>query len=260
MKYLLGLALLATLQLAKAGQVQPSPSYALWDIDRGTLLADSNTETVRPIASITKLMTALVVLSSGLDMDEMLTVSGNEASSHIRKGMKITRKHLLELSLISSDNLAARTLAETYPGGYTTFLQRMNGMAETLDMHATRYEDATGLLAGNVSNAHDLSKLVMAVSGFSIILNAANTISVQFQALLPKTKKTQSVQIKGKTTNWYTGKLNLLAAKTGFTNKAGRCITMLFNKNGTNYLVVVMGTPNPTERNKLVDSLIDRIK
>lgn len=262
MKFIFGLLLLVISQMTNAAPVQPKPepTYALWDIDRGELLADNNSDKVRPVASITKLMSALVVLSSDLDMDEVLTVKGKEASSYIRNGMQISREHLLSLSLISSDNLAARTLAETYPGGYRNFLERMNSMAQSLGMSDTHYDDATGLEAGNVSTAYDLYKLVLAVSNFSVILNAANTASLQFHALIPKPKKVQSVQIRGRTTNWYTGKLNLLAAKTGFTSKAGRCLTMLFNKNGTNYLVVVMGLPNPIERKKLVDSLIDSIK
>lgn len=238
----------------------PPITYALWNMDTGEFIASNNESEVRPIASITKLMSVFVTMREGLDLNEEVVVTGKEPSNRIKAGMRLARSRLIELALISSDNLAARTLAETYPGGYQQFINEMNVAAIELGMKNTRYADATGLLGTNISNADDIRKLVIAVSPFHIITNAANTAKYAFKTTVSTKNKPKEVIVSGNNTNSFVGKLDIIAAKTGYTSKAGRCLTMLFNHNGTKYLLVVMGAQTSEQRKKMVEHLLDRIK
>ena len=267
MRVLILLLLFAFCQstIAKPKKTQPiavsAPvTYALWNINTDQYITGDHQEDVRPIASMTKLMSALVTLNGNLNMDELLTVTGKETSSRIRQGMQITRQKLLELSLISSDNLATRTLAESYPGGYSKFLDDMNRTADVLGMSHTKYVDSTGLLADNISNADDIRKLILAVSPWNIFTSAGNSAKVVINALVPGKKQTKTMIITGNNTNNFVGKLDIVAAKTGYTSKAGRCLTMLFNYNNSQYALVVMGASTSTERKKIVEQMLDKIK
>lgn len=242
--------------------VQPAPplTYSLWNADTGEWIKGDNEWEVRPLASITKLMSAIVTVKADLDMDEMLTVTGKERSTHIQSGMKVARGRLVELALVSSDNLATRTLAETYPGGYSQFIQKMNNTAEDLGMTSTRFHDSTGLTHDNISTAQDIRRLVLAASELAPVNYAASSRSISFTAVLAGKKRAKEVVVHGNNTNRFAGKLDILAAKTGFTNSAGRCLTMLFNRNGARYVLVVLGASSSEHRYKTVESLIDSIK
>jgi D-alanyl-D-alanine endopeptidase (penicillin-binding protein 7) len=235
---------------------QDPPTYILYELDSGTVIASSNHEQVRSIASITKLMTILVVLRANLPMDEPLAVVGKEASARISRGMLLSRQRLVELALITSDNLAARTLAEHYPGGYTAFIVAMNTAAQELGMSSTHYEDSTGLLALNRSNSSDLQRLVLETAQWDIFRFSANTVDIIFSAL----RRSRTVSISGRNTNTYAGKLYILTAKTGFTSAAGRCLTMLFTHKNKRYYLLVMGAESSHQRKKIVDSLLDKIR
>ena len=235
-------------------------TYALWNIDTGEFIASNNESEVRPKASITKLMSVFVTMRDGLDLNEELTVTGKETSSRIKAGMRIARGKLIELALISSDNLATRTLAESYPGGYQKFINEMNIAAIELGMKSTKYEDSTGLLGTNISSADDIRKLVLAVSPFHIINNAANTAKYAFKTTILNKNKQKEIVVQGYNTNSFVGKLDIIAAKTGYTTKAGRCLTMFFNHNGNKYLLVVMGAQTSEQRKKMVERLLDKIK
>lgn len=237
----------------------PPISYALYRVDDGQYLTGTNENTVRPMASITKLMSALVVLKKELDLNEVLTVRGPEGSPRIRQGMQLTRGQLLELALVSSDNLAVRTLAETYPGGYNAFIEEMNHTANDLDMSTTRYTDSTGLSSANTSTVDDIRKLVLAASPFNIVTMASNTTKLVFDGTFNKAKN-KTVKVQGVSTNFFAGKLDIIAAKTGFTSHAGSCLTMMINHQGMRYLLVVMGAQSSEHRKKLVQDLLDKIK
>lgn len=244
-------------------QSRPRPetaTYALINLDTNEQIISVNEDNIRPIASMTKLMSALVVLQHGLDLDEFVTVTGPERSTKIRRGMRIRRGELLELSLISSDNLAARTLAETFPGGYQAFIEQMNITAQNLGMTNTHYSDATGLLATNTSNIQDLYRLVTVLPPWEIFTNAANKINTVATALVASKRGQQEVRIAGNNTNHFVGKLDIIAAKTGYTTRAGRCLTMMFTQNGNRYFLVVMGAQNPQHRTRIVNQLLDTIK
>lgn len=244
----------------KVKQPPPPPTYVLWNVDTEEYVTDHNGSMVRPIASLTKLMTVYVVWNEGLDMDEELTVFGREASTKIRRGMKLSRGALVELTLVSSDNLAARTLAESHPGGYLKFIDEMNKAAGQLEMWDTKFQDATGLLGGNVSSASDIRKLVLAVADIGVINKAANATAVEFTSKVVHKNRTKEILVVGNNTNYFAGKLDIVAAKTGYTSSAGRCLTMLFNYRGSTYLLVVMGAQSSQHRKKMVEHLLDNIK
>ncbi|MCD8513048.1 MAG: serine hydrolase [Nitrincola sp.] len=189
---------------------------------------------VVPIASITKLMTALVVLQSGLPLDESLQVNrigntfGKNSPSRLRPGTRISRMDLMRMSLMSSENLASYTLAENYPGGSAAFVSAMNATAALLGMTNTRFTDPTGLSPGNVSTANDLLILASATYQYPII----RQLSVQGQADMHFRSPAYSLAYTN--TNPLTRNENwrVLLSKTGFLSEAGRCLVMIAEING----------------------------
>lgn len=255
-KLLVAFMLLSSTVAYAAKPKQEPPTYVLWELDTDTVIDERNSDTVRPMASITKLMTAFVVMNSGIDLEETVKVTGSvESSSRIRRGQLVTRGRLLELTLVNSDNLAARTLAETSNTDYATFIDRMNFTARHIGMTNTVYSDSTGLLSTNVTSPNDLKLLVQAVSGHDIFKQSAMTAGTTTTVTVKKKTKT----VFNSNTNWFAGKLDLLAAKTGTTTAAGRCLTMFFNKNGNKYVLVVLGARHARERQILVTQLLDKI-
>jgi D-alanyl-D-alanine endopeptidase (penicillin-binding protein 7) len=235
--------------------VQTPAAYAIWDIDAKKILADKNVDSIRSMASITKLMTVLVALEQNLPHDELLTVTGTEHSYYIHRGMKISRGELVNITLVSSDNLAARTLAENSRHGYTDFIALMNVRALSLGMTDTRYEDATGLSAGNVSTVYDIRTLIEVTQRYQVYKQAAMSPVVSVTAIV----KNKVKNITARNTNVFAGKLDIIGAKTGFTNAAGRCLTMMFTKNNHTYILVVLGATSPEQRQRMVNKLIDTI-
>ena len=140
------------------------------DQDTDEVLFSKNSDAVLPIASITKLMTAMVVLQAGQPLDEVLTVTQDDvdtekgSGSRLAVGTQLTRGEMLHLALMSSENRAANALGRHYPGGIKAFVSAMNAKAGLLGMHATRYVEPTGLSSDNQSSAHDLAMLVKAAS------------------------------------------------------------------------------------------------
>src|SRR3989339_2211166 len=138
-------------------------------------LYTKNSDTQSPIASITKLMTAMVVLDAQLPLDEEISIDVADIDtlkgthSRLRIGMTLTRSDLLRLALMASENRAASALARTYPGGYGAAIAAMNAKARELDMRDTRFIDPTGLSSDNISTAHDLVKMVAAARGYPLI-------------------------------------------------------------------------------------------
>ena len=257
---LLLLVFACSLSFANTKKPREPVTYALVNLDTNEQIVSLNDSSVRPIASMTKLMSALVVLQVGLDLDELVPVTGTEGSTRIRRGMLMSRANLLELSLVSSDNLAARSLAESYPGGYRAFIDKMNETAHMLGMHSTTFSDSTGLLAANTSNAQDIIKLVSVLTPWDIFTTAANRIQTVTTAFVKGKRGEREVRVTGNNTNNFVGKLDIIAAKTGYTTRAGRCLTMMFTQNGNRYLLVVMGATNPVQRTKIVNELLDNIK
>src|SRR3954465_959204 len=152
-----------------------SAAVMVQDAATGEVVINKNSEAVVPIASITKLMTAMIILDRGLDLEQRIVVSRDDVDTHkgtrsrLRPGTVLSRDELLLLALMASENRAAAALGRTYPGGIEAFVAAMNVKAASLGMSDTHFVDSSGLNSGNVSSARDLAKLVMAAHNYPLI-------------------------------------------------------------------------------------------
>jgi D-alanyl-D-alanine endopeptidase (penicillin-binding protein 7) len=196
----------------------------------GRLLYAKNPDAVRPIASITKLMTAMVVLDSGLPLDETITLETSDTGalttrrSRLRPGMMFTRGELLKLALMASENPAAAALARSYPGGMQVFVTAMNDKARAIGMRNTRFLDPTGLTPSNVATPFDLALMVNAAYGYPKIREFTTSGSHSLP-LAGKHHSTLAAFYNSnrlvRSSDWSIG-----LSKTGFINEAGRCLVM----------------------------------
>jgi D-alanyl-D-alanine endopeptidase (penicillin-binding protein 7) len=222
-------------------EVDLSASAALViDQDTGQVLLRKNGESVLPIASLTKLMTALVIAEARLPMDETITITDDDVDgerhsrSRLRVGTSLTRSEALQLALMSSENRAAHALGRTFPAGLPAFVQAMNKKAAALGMKSTTYVDPTGLATGNQSTAHDLALLAAAAAKHPVLAEYSTTR----QHLLPLEKGRTLVYNNSnrlvKSPNW-----EILLQKTGYIVEAGWCM-LLDTRIGGHKLFVVL--------------------
>lgn len=213
-------------KLTSAPKLQ-SAIVLIYDEKSGRPLYTKNAENIAPIASITKLMTAMVVLDAKLPMDEKITITEadvdhlKQTRSRMRPGSTLTRGELLKLALMSSENRAAASLARTYPGGTVMALAKMNAKAKELGMNSTRFFDPTGLNSNNVSTAQDLVLMVRAAHRYEPIHRFTTSTShiVQFAKHRPLRFSNTNPLVKN--ASW-----NIGLSKTGYINEAGRCLVM----------------------------------
>ena len=200
----------------------------------GTLLEGSNTTEVRSIASITKLMTTMVVLDSGQSLTEIIPKK--------LYNKQLTRETLIDLAIVKSDNTAAKMLCDYYPGGYNNCITAMNNKANSLQMNSSIFTDPTGRMHTNVSTAEDLIKLVFAASKYPLIVQASNMDAVRWNVNKKKTAEFRN-------TNSLVGHgYKFLVSKTGFINKAGGCIVMMIDTVHGMRTVVLLGSKNTKTR------------
>ena len=219
----------ATLGFDKDGDpILASTGVFVMDPVSGQTLYAKNADHVSPIASITKLMTAMVVLDAKLDADEPIQITAEDIDtvkntrSRLPVGSHFRRDDLIRLALMASDNRAASALGRNYPGGQPAFVEAMNAKAKLLSLTNTRYVDASGLSPGNVSTPQDLGKLVAAASSYPVIREYSTTREVN--VTLPDSKRTMSfvntnALVRG--SDWTIG-----LSKTGYINEAGKCLVM----------------------------------
>ena len=208
------------------------------------------------IDSISKLMTIHTVLKANQNLNETLKVKSRlRTHTRLSRGMKMARLYLMKLSLVYSDNLAALTLSENYPGGKKAFMRQMNTDAKELGMTSTYFGDPTGLDNDNSSTISDVSILTSAVSQHQIIRDAAKTKKLTVTA----TKGKKKIKIKVNATSNFFGHTSMLAIKTGFTNAAGFCITMLIYSNEKVYNLIVLGANTSKERKRIVYKTLSSI-
>jgi D-alanyl-D-alanine endopeptidase (penicillin-binding protein 7) len=195
------------------------------DQSSGKVLYDKNADTPKPIASITKLMTAIVTLDAELPMGEKIAITKDDidtlrnSRSRLKVGPKHSRRELLQLALMSSENRAASALARSYPGGRSAFITAMNKKAKALGMNNSHFRDSTGLDSGNVSTARDLVKLVQAGFEYTLIREITTDSSYDLkQGSIVKYKNSNPL-FKDK--NWQIG-----LSKTGYIIPAGHCLVM----------------------------------
>lgn len=223
-----------------------SVAYVL-DQDTGEELVLKNADVALPIASVTKLMTALVIAESGLPLDEKIKISREDyvrsnASSKLKSGMVLTRTAVLQAALMSSDNRAAHALARTFPGGKKAFVREMNAKAAELGMTDSVFADPTGLDNRNHSTARDLGKLVNAVYAYSEIREASTAPVAKLKA----GKRWLNMQ----TTNRLIGdpSWRIGIQKTGFTTAAGRCMVVQSEVGERRLVMVVLDSPDNGRR------------
>lgn len=198
------------------------------DLESSTVLYQKNSDAVRPIASITKLMTALVVAESGLPMDEMLEIIDEDvdrvkhSSSRLRVGSKLNRADMMHLALMSSENRAAHALGRSYPGGLPAFVRAMNDKARALGMRNTRFVEPTGLSSDNVASPRDLVKLLTATSQHARIQQYTTNDQYSVQPVRGRQLVFNNTNRLVKNANW-----DIQVSKTGFINEAGECLVML---------------------------------
>jgi len=210
------------------------------DQDTQQVLFSKNPDAVLPIASITKLMTAMVVLEAGQSLDEQLAITQDDvdtekgSGSRLRVGSSLSRGDMLHLALMASENRAANALGRHYPGGLALFVDAMNRKARSLGMTNTRYVEPTGLSSANQSSAHDLSVLVRAASEHQLI----RELSTMADASV--TVGSRSMQFRNtngliRNPSWEIG-----LQKTGYISEAGRCVVMQAQLAGRKLIMVLL--------------------
>jgi len=203
-----------------------SHAYYIFDESASSVLAAHNESTAVPIASITKLMTALVVLEAGQPMDQVITITADDVrgtagnASRLAAGYRLSRQDLLHLSLMSSENRAAYALCRSYPGGVRSCVQAMNKKAVALGMTSARFVEPTGLSSSNVASPVDLAKLVVAA--------ADNPTIRDYSTSGRHTVTVQKVRLEFRNTNLLVANptWQVDVQKTGYIPAAGRCLVM----------------------------------
>ncbi|GLC93399.1 D-alanyl-D-alanine endopeptidase [Cupriavidus sp. TA19] len=219
-------------------------------MDQGSneVLFQKNASAVLPIASITKLMTALVVMDARLPMDEVLTISEEDrdtekhSSSRLRFGTQLTRQELLLLALMSSENRAASALGRNYPGGLPSFVQAMNRKARELGMNDSHFVDSSGLSSSNVSSAMDLVRMVNAAYRNPTIREFSTQTEHEVN-VLGRTQHYVSTNRLVRGGNWEIG-----LQKTGFISEAGQCLVMQARVQGRNVVMVFLDSAGKLSR------------
>ncbi|MCV2351776.1 D-alanyl-D-alanine endopeptidase [Paucibacter sp. Y2R2-4] len=218
------------------------------DQDTNEVLFAKNSQAVLPIASITKLMTALVVVEANQSMDEKLTITDEDIDSEkgtrsrLTVGTTLTRGEMMHLALMSSENRAANALGRHYPGGLEAFVPAMNRKAQALGMHDTHYVEPTGLSSRNQSSAKDLAALVKVAHGFPLLRELST--SREYQVALGRRQVAfHSTNGLLSSPSWDIG-----LQKTGFINEAGRCLVMQARMAGRKLIMVFLDSTGKYSR------------
>lgn len=218
------------------------------DQDTREVLFSKNDHAVLPIASLTKLMTGVIISGAKLPMDEMITVAQDDvdtekhSSSRLKVGTTLSRGELLHLALMSSENRAAHALGRTYPGGLATFVSLMNAKAKMLGMNDTSYAEPTGLSSRNQSSAQDLATLVNAAHGDPVLREL--TTSTGFQVAVGRqTLQYNNTNRLVKNPDWDIG-----LQKTGYISEAGQCLVMQTKIAGRKLIMVFLDSAGKLSR------------
>jgi len=235
------------------GPVGASPglhSHAalLIDMQNGEALYQKNATQIVPIASITKLMTAMVMLDARLPMNEEFFITDDDVDtlkgsrSRLAVGTQLTRQEALVLALMSSENRAAHALGRNYPGGIPAFVAAMNRKAQELGMANSRFLDPTGLNSGNVSTARDLAKMVTAASKYQQIREASTTSEAKFD-VRGRMQEYRNTNPLVRSDGWDIG-----VTKTGFIREAGKCLVMQAKVNNRPMVFVLLDSEGSMTR------------
>ena len=227
--------------------LKSSVAYVI-DQDTNEVLLSKNDQAVLPIASITKLMTGVVISEAKLSMDESITITQDDvdtekgSSSRLKVGTTLTRGELLHLSLMASENRAAHALGRTYPGGLHAFVELMNAKATSLGMRDTRYIEPTGLSSKNQSSAKDLATLVSFAYQDSLLRELSTSPSYQVE-VGNHTLNYKTTNRLIKNPDWDIG-----LQKTGYISEAGQCLVMQAKIAGRKLIMVFLDSAGKLSR------------
>ena len=230
-----------------------SRSVAVIDAETGESIYEKNADVARPMASITKLMTAMVVLDAGLDMREEITldpedfVGPKRASSNLKSGDRLNRAEMLLMALMKSENPAAKSLSRNYPGGYDAFIRAMNRKAQELGMTTAYFGDPTGLDKRNVASSNDLVKMVRAAGNYDVIRRFSTTKSYDFY-VANYSNGNRTYKANNTSSLVRSGDYPIGISKTGFINEAGRCVVMETRVNNRPAIIVILGANSSATR------------
>ncbi|MDQ8934174.1 D-alanyl-D-alanine endopeptidase PBP7/8 [Acinetobacter rudis] len=229
------------------------------DAQTGEVLYSKNVNAALPMASITKLMTAVVTADAHLNMSENITLQqidfagagGKNSSSTLKVGDTMNRAEMLLVALMKSENPAAAALARTYPGGRAAFVSAMNAKARQLGMNSTHYTESTGLDPRNVASARDLGILVSSAYQYGLIRQFSTTAQYDFD-LGYRVLKSNNTNALVRNGGW-----NINISKTGYINEAGRCVAMHTTVNSRPAVVVLMGASTSQARTNDATNLLN---
>lgn len=208
----------------------------------GAVIFDKDADRVRPVASITKLMTAMTILDAGLDLDEKITVTRADrdlvqlTGSRLEYGAALSRREMILVAVMSSENRAATALGRSYPGGTAAFVAAMNEKAAQLGMNNSRFADPAGLRVENRSTARDLAKMIHAAQGYQLIRAASTTTRLEVRPYAnrgPLVYGNTNRLLKNE--NW-----DIALGKTGYINESGRCLVMQATIAGEKISIVLL--------------------
>ncbi|TFL10039.1 D-alanyl-D-alanine endopeptidase [Pusillimonas caeni] len=247
-----------TAPLPSRRELTPAPSQLtqlhsevafVQDLSSSTVLYDQNSDEARPIASISKLMTALVVAEANLPMDEILSISDEDVDrvrhsrSRLAVGTELSRADMLHLALMSSENRAAHALSRHYPGGMPAFIRAMNDKARALGMRRTHFVEPTGLSEHNVSTPRDLVKLLRAAAEQPLIQRYSTDDSYQVTVGKGRSLQYNNTNRLVKNSQW-----DIQLSKTGFINEAGQCLVMVTRIGGRDLAIVLLNATGSYSR------------
>lgn len=232
----------ATVKKAKHHSVRTANPISVWayDIKTQSPIVGHGTQLVRPMASLTKLMTAMVSLDHNNNLQQTVQFQGR----------LVSREKLFQRLLIRSDNNVAEFLSQDYPGGRSAFLNAMNYKASRLAMLNTHFDDPSGRMQTNVSTAEDVGRMLEAAHGYQIIRRISTYQDFETTTVVHRRHKTYTSVSHTPNTNTMvlTAFPEVVVSKTGFTNPAGYCVGVVVEQNGRTYAVVVMGAQNRYQR------------
>jgi D-alanyl-D-alanine endopeptidase (penicillin-binding protein 7) len=225
-----------------------SQAVLVIDRDTNTVLVGKNDAAVLPIASLTKLMTGLVIADANLPMDEVLTITEEDvdrikgSGSRLAVGTRLTRGEALHLALMASENRAAHALGRTYPGGVGAFVAAMNRKAAEIGMTQTRFVEPTGLSPDNRSSPRDLARLVAAAAERPMLRELSTAPSYELASGRRVVQYRNSNKLV-RESSW-----DILLQKTGYIREAGRCVAMQVRLAGRNLIMVLMDAADSSAR------------
>jgi D-alanyl-D-alanine endopeptidase (penicillin-binding protein 7) len=219
-----------------------SSAVVVQDQSSGQVLFEKNSDAVLPIASITKLMTAMVVLDAQLPLNETLAIAHEDVDtlkgtrSRLKVGARLTREDMLLLALMASENRAASALSRHYPGGSAAFIEAMNHKAAAIGLKDTHFSDPTGLTAANVSSARDLTKMVAAASHYPLIRELSTTSDrTVWTGGRPVSFHNTNALVRSAASGW-----EIAVSKTGYIREAGKCLVMQAWLNNKPIVIVLL--------------------